>query len=369
MTTAIKTASELDLPEPAMRAARVGNEAWLFPKVGYYTADQMRDYGRQCAALAAGRAEPEKRADPRQTPLSRLVPIAFASVVDLESYVTMMTIGPHLPGVRDVAMYTKDQLHSAVNAAPSQPVGSARIQIDLTEEEGKAIADLVMAGDEPCEVTLCVGDGCEGHGLYAWQSEYPEEGASFIKTLAALTPEPAALPAEVEPPAYLNATGKDIWRIGFNTALSLAAPAQPAPEGDWLWIKLMDFCKARGFHPGQFNDLFAIVTEARKAQPAPEPAARCSLCNYKHGHCIGCPNNPVDLALAKKVNAAIEAHHDPKPAAQAAAVPEAVLDAARTALEAYDNRFESVTGRYNGPIDDEMKALHAAIESSDRRAG
>jgi hypothetical protein len=275
MTTAIKTASELDLPEPAMRAARVGNEAWLFPKVGYYTADQMRDYGRQCAALAAGRAEPEKRADPRQTPLSRLVPIAFASVVDLESYVTMMTIGPHLPGVRDVAMYTKDQLHSAVNAAPSQPVGSARIQIDLTEEEGKAIADLVMAGDEPCEVTLCVGDGCEGHGLYAWQSEYPEEGASFIKTLAALTPEPAALPAEVEPPAYLNATGKDIWRIGFNTALSLAAPAQPAPEGDWLWIKLMDFCKARGFHPGQFNDLFAIVTEARqaKAQAAAVPEA------------------------------------------------------------------------------------------------
>jgi hypothetical protein len=53
--------------------------------------------------------------------------------------------------------------------------------------------------------------------------------------------------------------------------------------------------------------------------------------------------------------------------AQAAAVPEAVerdslIDVARTALEAYENRFESVYGRYNGPIDDEMKALKAAID-------
>jgi hypothetical protein len=57
--------------------------------------------------------------------------------------------------------------------------------------------------------------------------------------------------------------------------------------------------------------------------------------------------------------------------AQAAAVPEAVerdalIDVARTALEAYEVRFESVYGRYNGPIDDEMKALKAAI---DRLAG
>lgn len=26
---------------------------------------------------------------------------------------------------------------------------------------------------------------------------------------------------------------------------------------------------------------------------------RCALCNYQHGHAIGCKNNPVDIALAK----------------------------------------------------------------------
>jgi hypothetical protein len=66
-----------------------------------------------------------------------------------------------------------------------------------------------------------------------------------------------------------------------------------------------------------------------EAVPA-EP--RCNLCYYKHGHCIGCPNNPVDLALAEKVNAAIEAHRAAP--AQAAAVPEAVeRDALREVLK------------------------------------
>ena len=30
-----------------------------------------------------------------------------------------------------------------------------------------------------------------------------------------------------------------------------------------------------------------------------QPAQRCPLCNYQHGHSIGCENNPVDIALAK----------------------------------------------------------------------
>lgn len=32
---------------------------------------------------------------------------------------------------------------------------------------------------------------------------------------------------------------------------------------------------------------------------SPQPAQRCSLCNYQHGHSIGCENNPVDIALNK----------------------------------------------------------------------
>ena len=35
------------LPEPAMRAAPVGQEAWPFPRVGYYTAEQMNEHARR----------------------------------------------------------------------------------------------------------------------------------------------------------------------------------------------------------------------------------------------------------------------------------------------------------------------------------
>jgi len=32
------------------------------------------------------------------------------------------------------------------------------------------------------------------------------------------------------------------------------------------------------------------------------PKQRCTLCNYQHGHAIGCKNNPVDIAIAKMVD-------------------------------------------------------------------
>jgi hypothetical protein len=42
--------------------------------------------------------------------LPRAGAIGYASVVDVDSYVTRMTIGPRLPGVRDIALWTTDQL-------------------------------------------------------------------------------------------------------------------------------------------------------------------------------------------------------------------------------------------------------------------
>jgi hypothetical protein len=44
----------------------------------------------------------------------------------------------------------------------------------------------------------------------------------------------------------------------------------PAPmpakgdDGDWLWIKFMEFCKKRGVSSGAYGDLFNIVSEFRK---------------------------------------------------------------------------------------------------------
>lgn len=37
-----------------------------------------------------------------------------------------------------------------------------------------------------------------------------------------------------------------------------------------------------------------------------QPAQRCPLCNYQHGHAIGCKNNPVDIALNKMAENARE---------------------------------------------------------------
>lgn len=49
-------------------------------------------------------------------PLPRVGAIGYASVVDIESYAKTLTIGPHLPGVRDIALWTTDQMRAYVDA-------------------------------------------------------------------------------------------------------------------------------------------------------------------------------------------------------------------------------------------------------------
>lgn len=44
-------------------------------------------------------------------------------------------------------------------------------------------------------------------------------------------------------------------------------------EGTWLWGKLMDWCRARGTSPANFDSLFAIAREAHKLYASPQPAA------------------------------------------------------------------------------------------------
>jgi hypothetical protein len=41
------------------------------------------------------------------------------------------------------------------------------------------------------------------------------------------------------------------------------------------------------------------LESVKRATPPAAPVQRCALCNYQHGHTIGCKNNPVDIALAK----------------------------------------------------------------------
>jgi hypothetical protein len=61
---------------------------------------------------------------------------------------------------------------------------------------------------------------------------------------------------------------------------------------------------------------------------AEQPAQRCPLCNYQHGHAIGCTNNPVDIALDKMAENARElglSYEQPAPAQQGQAIDVAFL--------------------------------------------
>jgi len=44
-------------------------------------------------------------------------------VVDIDSYAKTLTIGPHLPGVRDIALWTTDQMRAYVDAARAAQEG------------------------------------------------------------------------------------------------------------------------------------------------------------------------------------------------------------------------------------------------------
>lgn len=61
--------------------------------------------------------------------------------------------------------------------------------------------------------------------------------------------------------------------------------------------------------------IYEAITALREAL-AEQPAQRCPLCNYQHGHAIGCKNNPVDIALNKMAENARELGLDYKPAQQ-----------------------------------------------------
>ena len=78
--------------------------------------------------------------------LPRAGAIGYASVVDIEQYLTRLTIDRHLPGVRDVALWTTDQMRAfadATHALRTQPQAGAITPPPIecnTEELKKAYA-------------------------------------------------------------------------------------------------------------------------------------------------------------------------------------------------------------------------------------
>ena len=61
--------------------------------------------------------------------------------------------------------------------------------------------------------------------------------------------------------------------VAVSEAFAKAVQQQSEPvcnvEGSWLWIKLMDYCRAKRISPSTVNDLFAIAGEAHKLYTDP----------------------------------------------------------------------------------------------------
>ncbi|WP_431509786.1 hypothetical protein [Variovorax sp. DAIF25] len=89
---------------------------------------------------------------------------------------------------------------------------------NITLDFKQADEILAMFGGEPGEVTLILGDGHSGRGLYAHYSDYPEEGAEFlgVSDEEAMPVADAANPAlqTVKPQAGEVVTGGDAaWQM------------------------------------------------------------------------------------------------------------------------------------------------------------
>lgn len=110
----------------------------------------------------------------------------------------------------------------------------------------RELADHIQNNDDACSV--------------CW------EAASALSAYAAILDEPDQLYALLVKRGWSQ---QDADQIAQGRVPSEARG--PFPDGDWLWGKLMDWCREHGAHPANYNDLFAIVDEARKARAANEP--------------------------------------------------------------------------------------------------
>lgn len=105
------------------------------------------------------------------------------------------------------------------------------------------------------------------------------------------------------------------WGPGPHEVHSLPArgPEQPAQPRAWFTV----------------DELNAWAEKKLKENPqwTDQPAQRCPLCNYQHGHAIGCKNNPVDIALNKMAENARELGLDyEQPAQKPVALPEKIYE-------------------------------------------
>ena len=81
--------------------------------------------------------------------------------------------------------------------------------------------------------------------------------ATYIKKLDGIIEETGVRPVSCINP-YEDVKAVVLWQKKRIEDL------EAAPDGSWLWGRLMDWCRAQGVSPATQDSLFAIATEAHK---------------------------------------------------------------------------------------------------------
>jgi hypothetical protein len=135
-------------------------------------------------------------------------------------------------------------------------------QLDLNEADVLALREFIADDEQPAPMTLSVGNGHSGHGLYAWTTDYPEEGAVCIKALA--------IPARADAP--IGTEQRDAQR--------------------YRWLRSLEHCNAAWCFIGSGEaeeNLDAAIDAAMGATPIAAPAGQPALTRYSMGFFQGSP--------------------------------------------------------------------------------
>lgn len=130
----------------------------------------------------------------RLNPKEKAVHIDYPSFAVGDSDLTIIPLYAALPdrdaiieqcakvAARSKAFKVADDIRS-LKQQPSQDADKrdAPFQIDLDKDEAITLASFISAEERP--VSLIVSDGRAGFGLYAFDTEYPDEPAEFIAAI------------------------------------------------------------------------------------------------------------------------------------------------------------------------------------------
>lgn len=122
-------------------------------------------------------------------PLPKVGPIGFASVVDIDAYAPWLKIGPHLPGVRDVALWTTDQMRAYARAALPAVQPKAAEAPEIGEVTWQQAADAIENLDDYARMMVGVDPSGPRETLYRFLEQAKAALANVQPKGTELTPD------------------------------------------------------------------------------------------------------------------------------------------------------------------------------------